>query len=144
MKQGADAPRSPFGTLAASPTTAVCCRASLRPGSRGAAAVSTRSNRRQFLQTSAAAAAAGAWWFNTEQAVALNFVQPNDRPRVGCIGTGDRWNDVGNRTMEFGDVLAVCDVDKAHVEKAQKRVKEKQNREVEGYEDYRKLLERND
>ena len=46
--------------------------------------MSTRSNRRQFLQTSAAAAAAGAWWFNTDQAVALNFVQPNDRPRVGC------------------------------------------------------------
>ncbi len=106
--------------------------------------------RRQFLQTSAGSVAAAAvagslpWWFGTQRSVAANFVAANDRPRVGCIGTGSRWEAVGPNAMEFGDVLAVCDVDEAHTNKGKQIVKAKQQRDVDGYGDYRKILERSD
>ncbi|MCA9041566.1 MAG: Gfo/Idh/MocA family oxidoreductase, partial [Planctomycetaceae bacterium] len=63
----------------------------------------------------------------------------------GCVGTGDRWNDVGaRRAMEYFDIVAVCDVDKNNVEKAKSRVKEAQGRDADMYEDYRKVIERDD
>jgi predicted dehydrogenase len=114
--------------------------------------LSNHSNsRREFLKTSAAALAAGSmpYWFTSESARAFNFQSANERPVVGCIGTGDRWKAVGPSAMKFGDVAAVCDVDADHAGKGRDRVKEEQdkkgaNREVAIYEDYRKILERKD
>jgi len=31
--------------------------------------------------------------------MAAPFRSPNDRPVLGCIGTGDRWNAVGPQAM---------------------------------------------
>ena len=67
-----------------------------------------------------------------------------DRLRVGCIGTGSRWDGVGPNAMEFADCVAVCDVDGRHRAKAQRKVVELQQREVEAYEDYRQVLDRSD
>jgi predicted dehydrogenase len=114
--------------------------------------LSNHSNsRREFLKTSAAALAAGSmpYWFTSESARAFNIQSANERPVVGCIGTGDRWKAVGPSAMKFGDVAAVCDVDADHAGKGRDRVKEEQdkkgaNREVAIYEDYRKILERKD
>ena len=101
-------------------------------------------NRRDFLKTSAAAAAAvsAPWWAPTQ--VRANFASPNERPVLGCIGTGDRWNGVGPQAMNFSDCVAVCDVDRNHVEKGRKKVQEKQDRQAEMYEDYRNVLDRSD
>ncbi|MFO0886367.1 MAG: Gfo/Idh/MocA family oxidoreductase [Pirellulales bacterium] len=69
---------------------------------------------------------------------------------AGCIGVGDRWNAVGPQAMDFGDCVAVCDVDTAMTDKgAVKTVTDKQSkagrdRKVEVFGDYRKLLERKD
>ncbi|HEY1066321.1 MAG TPA: Gfo/Idh/MocA family oxidoreductase [Pirellulales bacterium] len=109
----------------------------------------SRSSRREFLKSSAAAAAAAAAFNDVGRSSGLLWAAPNDRPRVGCIGTGDRWNAVGPNAMAFGDVVAVCDVDSAHTDKAVGMVKERQGAkgrptEVEAFGDYRKLLERND
>jgi predicted dehydrogenase len=110
-----------------------------------------RQNRRRFLQTSAAAVAAGSmpYWFTGESALAYNFKSPNERPVVGCIGTGDRWRAIGPNAMKFGDCVAVCDVDSNHAGKGREKVLEIQSkkgepRDVAVYEDYRKLLERDD
>ena len=108
-----------------------------------------RRNRRDFLKTtsSAAAAAVTAPYFFTGAAGFADDAKAeskNDRPIVGCIGTGDRWGAVGPQAMKFGDVVAVCDVDRAHAEKGQKVVKDRQGRDVEAFEDYRKILERKD
>lgn len=110
-----------------------------------------RPNRRDFLKTSAAAAAAGSvpFWFSLDRAIARDFKAPSERPVVGCIGTGDRWNGVGPNALEFGDCVAVCDVDSNHATKGHKVVKEIQgkkgvNKEVGIYEDYRELLDRKD
>ena len=101
--------------------------------------------RRDFLTTSAATAAAvsAPWWLPT-QARAWNLQSPNGRPVLGCIGTGDRWNAVGPQAMRFADCVAVCDVDRNHVEKGRKTVKDKQDRDAEMHEDYRRILDRDD
>jgi predicted dehydrogenase len=99
-------------------------------------------NRRAFLAQSTAAAAAGLsvpYWFTSRQARAAE--SKNDRPIVGCIGTGDRWKGgiVGD-LREHGDIVAVCDVDRKHAEEG----REKAGGKADIYEDYRKLLDRDD
>ena len=86
-------------------------------------------DRRDFLKTSAAAIAAGSmpYWFTGENAQANNFKSANERPRLGCIGTGSRWGQVVGGAMLFSDVVAVCDVDSAHVDSAKARIKKDQN-----------------
>ncbi len=99
-------------------------------------------NRRRFLQTSAAAAAGLSvpYWFTGKLALAAENQSKNDRPRVGCIGTGDRWNGLHKGVLPHGDIVAVCDVDRKHAESG----KEKSGGKADIYEDYRKLLDRKD
>ncbi len=113
--------------------------------------MSHRPDRRDFLKTSTAmlAGATMPYWFTSTSNLALGRQSVNDRPVLGCIGTGDRWRSVGANALEFSDCVAVCDVDREHVEKARDRVKDIQGKkgnsaEPEMYEDYRKLLDRKD
>ncbi|MBI3466664.1 MAG: Gfo/Idh/MocA family oxidoreductase [Planctomycetes bacterium] len=108
-----------------------------------------RHDRREFLKTSAAAFAAGglSYWVGGQPAQAFNFQSPNERPVVGCIGTGDRWKAIGPQAMKFGDVVAVCDVDSEHAGTARDKVRSTQGekgRTVDIYEDYRQVLDRKD
>src|SRR3954469_11181578 len=65
----------------------------------GVLCMTSRKNRREFLQTSAAVSAAVAtpYFFGPANVIAddAKAKSPNDRPLLGCIGTGDRWNAVG-------------------------------------------------
>ncbi|MCA9008661.1 MAG: Gfo/Idh/MocA family oxidoreductase [Planctomycetaceae bacterium] len=111
----------------------------------------TNQSRRGFLKhttLAGLATAAAPYWF-APSSFAAPFRSALERPVLGCIGTGDRWNGVGPNAMAFADCAAVCDVDKAHVEKGKATALEKQSkpgaeRTVDMYEDYRKILERND
>src|SRR3954466_4461078 len=112
-----------------------------------------RSSRRQFLATSAAVtAAASVPYFAWERLTVAQDAQTaskNDRPLLGCIGTGDRWNAVGPQAMNFADCVAVCDVDSEHAAKGkakalEQNAKKGRERTVEVYEDYRKVLDRKD
>jgi predicted dehydrogenase len=78
------------------------------------------------------------YWFTSRQATAAQ--SKNDRPLVGCIGVGGRGTYVAKSAARFGDVVAVCDVDRQNAEKAKATLGEK----AEIYEDYRKLLDRKD
>ncbi len=114
--------------------------------------MSHRSNRRDFLKTTTTAALAGAtlpYWFTAESNRALGFQTVNSRPVLGCIGTGDRWHQVVGGALNYSDGVAVCDVDRLHMEQGRDKVKEAQAKKgqdatVEMYEDYRKLLDRKD
>jgi predicted dehydrogenase len=110
-----------------------------------------KQNRRDFLKTSAAAAAAGTvpFWFATGDNRASAFASPNERPILGCIGTGDRWRGDGPAAMKFSDCVAVCDVDSEHSGQARDVVKKQQGKKgretkVDVYGDYRKVLDRKD
>ena len=106
-----------------------------------------KQSRRQFLQRTASATAASAaaaftpYWLTAKPARAQDESK-NDRHVIGCIGTGDRWNGaIGPQVKKFGDIVAVCDVDKNHLEKwGQKVAGEK----ADAYEDYRRVLDRKD
>ncbi|MCO6454475.1 MAG: Gfo/Idh/MocA family oxidoreductase [Pirellulaceae bacterium] len=102
------------------------------------------SSRRDFLKTSAAAAVAGvtvpyvAW---SPRAFANQ--DKNDRPRIGCIGVGSMGTGDARAHANFGDILAVCDVDSRHAERANNDGNIGRGK-ADVYKDYRQVLERND
>lgn len=101
-------------------------------------------SRRDFLKKTAVAAAAGAAapYFAWSPKAFAN-ASPNDRPRIGSIGTGDRYMQIGPDIARFGDVVAVCDVDALHAERAKQDGRLGKGK-ADAYGDYRKVLERND
>ena len=111
-----------------------------------------RQNRRDFLKTSAVAAAAGTvpFWFATGTDHAAAFSSPNERPHVGCIGTGSQWQGYdGPRAMDYFNCVAVCDVDSEHAAKGRDLVKKKQGKKGKDFKldvtgDYRHILDRKD
>jgi predicted dehydrogenase len=74
-------------------------------------------------------------------------VAPSNRIAVGCIGmggmgTGDMRGFLGKEEVQ---VVAVCDVDKSHRDKAKEIVDEKyQNGDCKTYLDFREVIERKD
>ncbi len=101
-------------------------------------------NRRTFIKTASAAAAIGAttpYFAWTEKAFANQ--DKNDRPGIGCIGVGSMGKGDARGHAGFGDILAVCDVDSRHADQA-KNANNIGKGKADSYEDYRKVLERND
>jgi myo-inositol 2-dehydrogenase/D-chiro-inositol 1-dehydrogenase len=100
-------------------------------------------NRRAFLRSGAALGAAGALvprWLTGQKARAGESAAKNDRPHVGVIGYGGRGSAIAQQAARFGDVVAVCDVDRKHAEAAQAAFGGK----PDVYQDYRRLLDRKD
>jgi len=100
-------------------------------------------NRREFLRSSASLAAAGTaipYWFTGQNARADESKSKNDRPNIGAIGLGGQGTGDTRSAARFADVVAVCDVDLNHAERAKKQLGGK----ADVYQDYRKLLERDD
>jgi len=98
-------------------------------------------NRRHFLRSSAALASAAALpaWFEAE-AKALPrpraALSPNDRPAVALIGCGGMGRYDAKLASEFGDVVALCDVDESRLDEAKK-----QHPGAKRYRDFRDCLE---
>jgi len=105
-----------------------------------------QSTRRTFLNQSAGIAAAGAFapyffapYFFSGAARAQEA--KNGRAHVGQIGCGGQGNGITGRAKEFGDIVAVCDLDSKRAEEAKAKQGEGK---ADAYEDYRKILERKD
>lgn len=105
---------------------------------------STQTDRRNFIKTSAAAAvvAGSIPYFSwTEKSFANQ--DKNDRPNIGCIGVGSMGSGDARGHAQFGDIVAVCDVDSKRAWNA--KYNDRIGRNVaDAYEDYRKVLERDD
>lgn len=101
-------------------------------------------SRRSFL-TQSAGAAAGllAVPYFPWRAQAFANEAPSDRPGIGCIGVGSMGTYDAVEHARFGDVLAVCDVDSNHAERARQH-EEIGRGKADAYGDYRKVLERDD
>ena len=106
-----------------------------------------RTTRRAFLGNTtigaAAAATGGMVPYIPWTATAFANEAANDRPRIGCIGTGSMGMGDAIQHAQFGDILAVCDVDKDRAERAKYDVRIG-NGKADAYGDYRKVLERPD
>ena len=104
----------------------------------------SQKTRRDFLKRGAAAGAVAATtsyipW--TEKAFANDA--KNDRPNIGCIGVGSMGTGDAGAHASFGDVIAVCDVDTRHAERAKNHGRIGKGK-ADMYGDYRKVLERKD
>ena len=103
-----------------------------------------KNNRRQFLKKSAAGAAvAGFVPYFSSTPKALANVMKNDRLQVGCIGVGGMGRNDAIGHAKLADIVAICDADSAHSEKANNDPKIADGK-AEIYSDYRKILERDD
>ncbi len=101
-------------------------------------------SRRRFFKAAAVAAGAAALpdWFVEESrsyAATPKPLSPNDRPGIGLIGCGGQGSGDCNWAQNFGQVIAVADVDEKHRDAAAARFKAPYK-----YSDFRKLLERDD
>ena len=82
-------------------------------------------------------------YFSARESAFAN-TSANDRPKIGCIGTGDMattFDSPGH--AQFGDILAVCDVDSRHADRSKNDPKIGKGK-AQSYGDYRKVLDRND
>ncbi len=106
-------------------------------------------SRRSFLKTCAATAAATGlpgWFLERDQALAAAAparLGPNDRPGIALVGCGGRGTGVAQDAVRFGEMLAVCDVDKGHAERAAKGFA-KDGKTPGQYSDFLKVMERDD
>lgn len=64
---------------------------------------------------------------------------PNERPKVGLIGCGGMGTADAKNARRFGDIVAVCDADRSHAEKAGEEFKG-----AEICRDYREVCDRPD
>jgi len=106
-------------------------------------------SRRSFLQKCSLVAAASGLplWFVQRELAAAEAVgtvsSPNDRPGIALIGCGGQGQGDTVSAANFGEVVAVCDVDQRYVDSAAKRFT-KGDRMPAKYNDFRKLLQRDD
>ena len=105
--------------------------------------MSSRSSRRRFLQQSAAIGAVAAVPYFQSAPKAFANQAKNDRPVIGCIGVGSMGTGDAQGHSAYGDIVAVCDVDSNHAERAKNHDKIGKGK-ADAYEDYRKVLERKD
>ncbi|RLT14701.1 MAG: gfo/Idh/MocA family oxidoreductase, partial [Planctomycetota bacterium] len=102
-----------------------------------------RTTRRSFLGTSAAVTASGFVPYFAWESRAFANHSANDRPRIGCIGVGGMGTWDAQQHAQFGDILAVCDVDSRHADRAKNDGGIGKGK-ADAYGDYSKVLERPD
>ena len=107
-------------------------------------------SRRRFMQRCATLAAMTGlplWFITRQQAEAADMtapkLSPNDRPGIALVGCGGQGRGDAKRALPYGDVVAVCDVDRTHAERAAVSFT------VDGkapkiYSDFRKVMEDRD
>src|SRR5260221_1296919 len=107
-------------------------------------------SRRRFLKSSAALAAASGlpgWFIDRELAEAGRAARPmgpNDKAGIALVGCGGQGTGDCNGAKRFGNVVAVCDVDDKHAEAAAKRFTVEGKEAPVKYNDFRKVMERED
>jgi predicted dehydrogenase len=106
-------------------------------------------SRRSFAKwCSAAAAASGLpqWFFERDAALAAEPskpASPNDRPAIALVGCGGMGCGDARDAQRFGDIVALCDVDAGHVDKAVQDFT-RDGKVPARYTDFRKVMERGD
>ena len=105
--------------------------------------IHTQTTRREFLSRAAATSAATGmipYIFTAQRADAATTKSKNDRLRIGAVGMRYQGSVIAKLALPYADMVAIADVDRKIAEKAQAEFPGK----ADLYEDYRKLLDRND
>ena len=107
-------------------------------------------SRREFLRRTTAVTAGAFAFPHVVPAAALGadgHVAPSNRVTLGCIGVGSQGTGNMRGFLGFDEVqvVAVCDVERGHRERARGMVNERYgNQDCAGYNDFRELLARDD
>ena len=99
-----------------------------------------RTTRRQFLQAATAGACLIPYTWTSGAEEATKPRTKNDRLRIGSIGMRYQGSVIADKAQEFGDIVAICDVDRQIADKAKAQF----GGMADIYEDYRELLARPD
>lgn len=102
-----------------------------------------KSSRRGFLRASALAAGTLSFVPYVSTARAADAGKPrskNDRPRIAVIGLRYQGSVLARHALAYGDLVALCDVDKNILDTAKAAF----GSAAKTYEDYRKVLDRKD
>ena len=102
----------------------------------------SKASRRQFLAASAATAAASAVWSSTSPVA--RAAASNDRPIFATIGMRNQGWTITEKSTQFADFAALVDVDQTVLDDNVAKLTERQGKKPDGYNDYRKVLERDD
>ena len=106
-------------------------------------ATTTPLTRRFFIKSSAGLAAAAGlpkWFLERESVYAAEpKLGPNDKPAVALVGCGGQGRGDARSAARFGQIVAVCDVDKHNLAEGKKMFPE-----AKEYADFRKVMERDD
>lgn len=101
-------------------------------------------SRRDFLKkTSAATVAASFVPYISTARTAQAALAENDKFTIGCIGVGSMGTGDAHGHSKFGNIVAVCDVDSNHADRAKNDERIGKGK-ADAYKDYRKVLERKD
>lgn len=103
----------------------------------------SRPTRRRFLSTASAAATAFGvtpYLFTADAELRAKPRSKNERLRIGSIGMRYQGSVIARKAAEYGDIVAICDVDRQIAEKARAEF----GQQATLYEDYRKMLDRKD
>jgi predicted dehydrogenase len=101
-----------------------------------------RRNRRTFLKGAAAAGAAGVTGLTGRGL--LGAQSPNDRPVFATIGLRNQGWTITQKSLKFADFAAIADCDAGVLGTFVERVGKAQRKKPDGYNDYRKILDRKD
>jgi predicted dehydrogenase len=96
----------------------------------------SKTTRRTFLKT---VSVAGVGYFATAGTRKALSQSANERPNVACIGVGGKGGSDSVNASQFGNVVAICDVDRETLESKSKADGFK---EAETFTDYRELLDK--
>ena len=96
-------------------------------------------SRRQFIRRTSLAVGAATFSFPYVGRV----LGANDRVNVACIGVGGKGDSDISDASQFGQIVAICDVDQNTLDKKAKQFSEKFPG-VKQFKDYRKMLEQMD
>ena len=98
-------------------------------------------SRRRFLQQLSAAATTGPLLASRPL---MALAAANDRPTFATIGLRNQGWTITSKSFNYADFVALADVDAGVLEENRNRVEKAQGRKPDGYNDYRKVLERDD
>ena len=98
-------------------------------------------SRRRFLQQVSSMTVAGAGLASLPLRA---LASANDRPTFATIGLRNQGWTITNKSFRYADFVALADVDAGVLEENRSRVEKAQGRKPDGYNDYRRVLERDD
>jgi predicted dehydrogenase len=99
-------------------------------------------SRRRFLQGAAAVGAAGILLPKGRRAA--GYTSANDRPVFATIGLRNQGLAITHATLKYADFAAMADVDANVLAAGCGVIGDKQGKAIDGYKDYRRVLERSD